>query len=96
MRKSLRFAATPLLALSLAAISSTAMAESRPGEEQVFSAGGGTRVQSLAEARRQMREFESTHSVQCTESWSEQLFLPRHMWASFVYATCVPATDTTA
>lgn len=96
MRKSLKFVATPLLALSLAAISSTATAESKPGEEQVFSAGGGTRLNSLAKARSEMREFESTHSVQCTEIRSELLFLPRHMWASFVYATCVPATDTTA
>lgn len=92
MRKSLKFIAVPLLALSLAGISSAAMAASQPSEEQKFSGGGWKRENSLMEARSGMRDFESTHSVECTETsaWSTQIVAAR-MWISYVHATCVAA-----
>lgn len=91
MRKSLKFAAIPLLAVALTGISSHAMAASQPSSEQVFMGNSWTSVESALDARKKMREFEQTHSVKCTKTSSWAIEIPMsHLWTAYIYATCAP------
>lgn len=91
MRTSLKFIAAPLVALSLACISSTAMAADQPSSKQEFSGTSWGPTDSIAQARKGMRAFELANSMKCTETFRNAYALPMTgLWVGQVSATCTP------
>lgn len=90
MRTSLKFVAATLLAVSLASVSSTAMAEPQTRTAETFTASGWTEARSLEKARVAIRKFELTDSVQCTETYSRsRLHLMANVWIAHIRVSCV-------
>lgn len=89
MRTSLKFIAVPLVALSLAGISSTAMAADQSGSKQEFTGTSWARMESIANARMEMRAFERANSMKCTETFRGAYAIPMTgLWLAHVSATC--------
>lgn len=91
MRTSLKFVVAPLLAVSLASISSAAVADSQTqAEEKTFTASGWTQAKSLEKARMAIQKFEQAGSVQCTEMYGQsRLRLTANVWIAQIKASCV-------